>query len=658
MEARFSCPDQPIFRRLSEGNGNEENERKKSSDSNNESRLRLSSIIETEGDSDDEQSDDTENNNNTKIQVISPKVTSPSATSLRTAGKQLALEIPDITKVAAEQNGRQFVNFSSLDGSCCRTPPIVQAEMQEKGFKKWSRPNKVTERPVADTNQYSSRSNVWDMKGIRTEYGSTNIQMSSYRRRESNVAFDRKEPRRGSVMNVFFGELGGRRFSQDLRPQLNDFSGSGPEEPEDETAKVIFFQVFIPFLIAGFGNVGAGIILDNVQHWEVFQTITELFILVASFLGFKGNLEMTLAARLATQANTGKLDDPKNLWRIAVGNVALIQGQAIVVAFLAAVIAIAVNYFKDFDFNITSALLICATSLCTASITGLFLTALMVVITIAARRVGVNPDNVSTLFAAFLGDISAVALLSGSAKLFYDFRHVVWLAPVIIGVFFIVILPVSLWIAFHNEFTRPVVGTGWVPIIIAMIISSIGGFIFDYAVGIFETIAVFQPIINGVGANLVAVQASRISTYFHQRCEMGSLPAERGEKYQVCQSPFGAFFGKNANVRTARLLLLMSIPGHMIYVVTIRLVKSGEVVITLPFLALYLLVALLQVILLLYLAHLIVPYLWSKKIDPDNAAIPGIMATGDLLGTLFLTIAYFVLQTFHDPNTIRHGGAL
>lgn len=289
------------------------------------------------------------------------------------------------------------------------------------------------------------------------------------------------------------------------------------------------------------------------QHWEVFKTVTELFILVASFLGFKGNLEMTLAARLATQANCGKLDNPKDQWKIAFGNIALIQGQAIVVAFLAALIAVAVNYFKEFTFNLPSLLLIMATSLVTASVTGFFLAALMVVITIVARKIGVNPDNVSTLIAAFLGDISAVALLSGSAWFFFKYRHLTWLAPTVIA-FFLTLLPFALVIARRNEYTREVVGTGWFPIIIAMAISSAGGFVFDYAVGIFETIAVFQPIINGVGSNLVAVQASRISTYFHQRCELGSLPAEDGDKYKVCQSPFGAFFG---NSEFLLLLLLL-----------------------------------------------------------------------------------------------------
>ena len=52
--------------------------------------------------------------------------------------------------------------------------------------------------------------------------------------------------------------------------------------------------------MAGFGMVGAGIVLDIVQHWNVFKEINELFILVPALLGLKGNLEMTLASRLST----------------------------------------------------------------------------------------------------------------------------------------------------------------------------------------------------------------------------------------------------------------------------------------------------------------------------------------------------------------------
>jgi len=84
--------------------------------------------------------------------------------------------------------------------------------------------------------------------------------------------------RRGSNRNMLFGdpELSERRFSQDIRTNDKGFID------DYETLRVIFLQVFVPFLIAGFGKVGAGIILDYVQYWDVFQSVTELFILVAS----------------------------------------------------------------------------------------------------------------------------------------------------------------------------------------------------------------------------------------------------------------------------------------------------------------------------------------------------------------------------------------
>lgn len=61
------------------------------------------------------------------------------------------------------------------------------------------------------------------------------------------------------------------------------------------------------------------------QHWAVFVDITEIMILVPALLGLKGNLEMTLASRLSTQANLGHMDTPKQQWGMIVGNLTLIQ---------------------------------------------------------------------------------------------------------------------------------------------------------------------------------------------------------------------------------------------------------------------------------------------------------------------------------------------
>lgn len=69
--------------------------------------------------------------------------------------------------------------------------------------------------------------------------------------------------------------------------------------------------------------------------------------------------------------------------------------------------------------------------------------------------------------------------------------------------------------------------------------SSLGGLILDYTISSYKGIAVFQLVINGVGGNLVAVQASRISTSLHKDCQTGVKVAPN-----VCISPFHAFFAK------------------------------------------------------------------------------------------------------------------
>jgi hypothetical protein len=97
------------------------------------------------------------------------------------------------------------------------------------------------------------------------------------------------------------------------------------QKVEPETFWSVSIQIFIPFVIAGFGMVGAGLILDIVQHWAVFVQVPEVFILVPALLGLKGNLEMTLASRLSTQANLGNLDSRQAKWNLAIGNLSLVQ---------------------------------------------------------------------------------------------------------------------------------------------------------------------------------------------------------------------------------------------------------------------------------------------------------------------------------------------
>lgn len=93
-----------------------------------------------------------------------------------------------------------------------------------------------------------------------------------------------------------------------------------------------------------------------------------MFILIPSLLGLKGNLEMTMASRLSTEANMGHMDKwPKTL-RMIGGDMALVQCQATVVSFLAAFVAIAIDLCQTKTFLLNNSLVLIASSVVSANI--------------------------------------------------------------------------------------------------------------------------------------------------------------------------------------------------------------------------------------------------------------------------------------------------
>lgn len=161
--------------------------------------------------------------------------------------------------------------------------------------------------------------------------------------------------------------------------------------------------------------------------------------------------------------------------------------------------------------------------------------------------------------------------------LYYKIDNSIWICTLCI-VTMLALIPAWSWIANRNRYTKQVLYSGWTPVVSAMAISSFGGCILDFAVSRFRGIAVFQPVINGktvcfllkiiipfktrtvfsehtnqllivnspaylgVGGNLIAVQASRLSTYLHQRYRLGDLDKKERE---FSWSPMKTFFANS-----------------------------------------------------------------------------------------------------------------
>lgn len=389
---------------------------------------------------------------------------------------------------------------------------------------------------IAQHEHYSYIPDMNTTKSLATDI----IQLTRYKNRRPTIQDDRPQ-RKPSFRNIFLGvpEPERRRFSEDIRGATLASTCEALENKE--TKRVLLLQVFIPFLLSGFGNVGAGLFLNYAQTWQVFRDNTIFYMLLATVMAFKTNLEATLAARLSTCSNMGSIKTPAKKLEAFLGNMAMAQTQSIVFGFMASALVILITSVKAGALLELSLMArVTATSMAAICINELLSACLILLVVVASEHAGVNPDNVSTLIAAMFGDFSSVFFVSVTAAVFHTIQQHEWVfQATILGL--CCILPITAYLATQNSFTRGMFLGTHLPLAMAVTVATISGLVFDHAVQAFARIAIYQAVVNGVSVNLMAVQASRISTYLQQ---LNLVAPDRAKLYANKCSPVEALYAQ------------------------------------------------------------------------------------------------------------------
>lgn len=262
-----------------------------------------------------------------------------------------------------------------------------------------------------------------------------------------------------------------------------------PKDPSRETKLIIILQVCLPFMVAGFGNIGAGLVLSKVAHWDAFRRVPALIVLLPPLVGLKGNIEMTLASRLSTLSNLNLLDTKYRRRRVYLSNLILTLSQAIGLSLFASIVALVchmsigstsahqspISNQPETLVTLPIAIhgLIVITSAIATSITLVIISSVVMSAAIAiARVIQVNPDNLSTLVAALYGDVSCVFVYGVTASWIYsmlDHEELLW--PILIVTMTLASWPLLIFCAYKLKETHGIALSSIPPMITSILIS-------------------------------------------------------------------------------------------------------------------------------------------------------------------------------------------
>jgi solute carrier family 41 len=460
----------------------------------------------------------------------------------------------------------------------------------------------------------------------------------------------------------------------------------------------------------------SGELLIHLAKWPVFTRVDKLFILIPILLNLKGNLEGNLSLRMSTSANIGELDVRRTRETLIFGNLALLQVQALIVSLFAGILSFLLGLGTSFEpakevpipspsvtslqTSVTAApamlirrllsprrvihhhppvdpslklrnsyfefVLVIATATLSASVSSAVLGSFMCALVVVTRQMGLNPDNIASPLAGSLGDLLTLTLLGLFSSFMARFEGTILATLILLAlagacaIFFLA--------AYRNAYVRELLSSGWIPLLIAMFISSGAGVVLDTFVQKFEGFALLVPVLTGLPGAVAAIFVSRTSTALHsgrnakpsnsrQRSRFFMFGNDRSgisgwisDKYER----FAPKWLQDIGGPTEGWLAPCTLFGLGMIVTTafILFVRfTGQMTFGIPFLLMFITVSSMAFLCALTIAHILTLLLWRFDYDPDIYCLPFITSLVDVIGQTLLVMAYYIAIGLGDSIT-------
>lgn len=477
--------------------------------------------------------------------------------------------------------------------------------------------------------------------------------------------------------------------------------------------------------------------------------VDKLFILIPILLNLKGNLEGNLSLRMSTSANIGELDVRRTRETLIFGNLALLQVQALIVSLFAGVLSFVLGLGsspapsssasdKDSSAQVLSRrliwpakilsrrsnhahpdiaprrvihhhpkidptlklrntyfefVLVIATATLSASLSSAILGSFMCALVVVTRRHGGNPDNIASPLAGSLGDLLTLTILGLLSSFLVRFEGTILATLILAGLTGACIL--FFVAAYRNAYVRELLSSGWIPLLIAMFISSGAGLVLDSFVQRFEGYALLAPVVTGLPGACAAIFVSRTSTALHAGVSPKAISYDsRGTPLRSWSSPDAQPWyhryitrwikGMSGPLEGWLIPFVLWAIGVSIVLAFLGMVRlTGQMTFGVPFFLAFALVAAVGVAGGLLLSHALSLALWQGDYDPgshqreqgrartlfagnsyadnhfgffshflsDIYCLPFVTSIIDVFGQMLLVTAYFVAIAFGDTIT-------